>query len=87
MQHNTVFKFVNEMMVFVLKCSFLSPGFLVSALEMGQLKCLGGAEDSREFAQIPTTNVQIKRTSKTLVGNLQHMFQACASIYSYFYGN
>lgn len=54
---------------------------------MGQLKSLGGAEDSREFAQIPTINMQIKRTSKTLVGNLQQMFQACASIYAYFYEN
>lgn len=31
--------------------------------------------------------MQIKWTSRTLVGNLQQMFQACASIYSYFYGN
>lgn len=54
---------------------------------MGQLKSLGGAEDSREFAQNPTINMQIKRTSKTLVGNLQQMFQACASIYAYFYEN
>lgn len=56
-------------MVFVLKCSFLSPVFFVSALEMGQLQSLGGAEDSREFAQIPTSNMQIKQTSETLVGN------------------
>lgn len=66
---------------------FSLPGFLVSALEMGQLKSLGGAEDSREFAQIPATNMQIKQTSKTLVGNLQQMLQACASMNSYFYGN
>lgn len=86
MQHSTLFKSVNEMMVLVLKCSFLLD-LLISALEIGQLKSLGGADDSREFAQIPTTNMQIKQTSKTLVGNLQQMFQACASINSYFYGN
>lgn len=69
---------------FDLNTPFSLPGGLVLALKTGQQISLQGTEGYTEFVQIPTMNMQIKQTSKALVGSLQQVFWACITIYSYF---